>query len=160
MLCSRINALFNISRKNHENLTDLEKCYVFLFIVLMAKGEPQFSLEIIRKEIGMDEEEYKSIVDNCIQNGLLDYEQCDKGGLYCPYSISGVLAHFAELRSTYIHQPEMNEQVVEGIYKVLETAYYYTDCHPSMTFISLRGDREFRSNIMARFFVKGVLINP
>lgn len=137
-LVQRINALFNISPIEHTDLTDLEKSYAFLFIVHMASGNPKISPQQIAEYIHMRKEELDAILWNSMSNGLLAYED----------NTSGILAHFSELRSIYIHESEKHEEVVKGIYKMLEHIYFLSNHNPAMTFISLKGDGEFRKSVL------------
>lgn len=148
----RARDIFYIKPKDHDSLTELEREYAVLFILIMANGNPQFSLDIIRQEMGMDEEEFEKIIDDCVYLGLIFGDRNDGMKMFSSYSFDRVYDHFRELRQIYIHDGDHRKDVVSGIYRLLEKVYHITRCNPAWTFISLRPDEEFRTKIQSKVF--------
>ncbi len=149
-LYKRIIDIFYIKPKNHQDLTELENDYVFLFILMMASGKEQFSLGEIQKHIGQDDDTFQSIVSDCADHELISSESNQKSWADTTYSIDGALEHFSHIRNIYVHDGDTRPDVASGIYKLLEKVHYITRCNPAMTFISLKGDVEFREEILQR----------
>lgn len=149
-LYNRIHDLFHINTKKMlglHKMTDIEECYTLMFIVMMADGHPQFSLDMISKEIGL-RMKLGDILQRCAENGLLEYVELTNKGWRSSVMLPRAKEHFSEIRNMYIHRGDKDPVLVEGIYKMLQNVYYMTQCNPAWTFISRRGDSEFRNRIM------------
>ena len=137
-LFQRIRALFNIKPVEHKELKDLERCYVFLLMYMMASARHEISFRDVAHYIKMSDEELNGIIWIGKSNRLIADED----------EITGALPHFSELRSIYVHQADQNEEVVRGIYRILEHIYFVTGYSPAWTFISLKGDDNFAYEVM------------
>lgn len=142
-LYRRVVDIFYLKPRMAKNFTGLEEAYVVFLIILMADGQPKVPFDHIvrffpsREDIGM----FFRGVDKCRELGILDKN--DYG-----YYFSEKRGHFSKLRNMYIHSAHKYPELTTDIYKMLRHVYYLTRCNPAWTFVSLRGDSEFRGKIL------------